>query len=77
MPETASDQPTDAWITTGAGPKHANFEKLLLIPHGLLIIFDAYQVGSYAEGRREVYIPATALSGILKPNLLSALAEAR
>ena len=57
---------SDTWIQQGAGPRHGNFENFLLVKRGLRIVFDAYHVGSYAEGRREVLIPISAMKGILK-----------
>jgi hypothetical protein len=72
--ESRSDT-LDDWLATGAGPKHSNFQNLVLTAEGLDVIFDPYQVGSYAEGRREVRIPMTVLSAILKPDVLSALSQ--
>jgi hypothetical protein len=56
----------DPWIIQGAAPRIQNFERFLVTKNGLRIIFDAYQVGSYAEGRREVFIPANAISNFLQ-----------
>ena len=74
-PDNASAQFTDESIKGGAGPKHDNFSKFLLMPQGLQIIFDAYQVGSYADGRREVFIPVAVLADLVKPDLLSVLIQ--
>jgi hypothetical protein len=56
----------DSWIVQGAAPRIQNFERFLVTKDGLRIIFDAYQVRSYAEGRREVFIPANAISKFLQ-----------
>ena len=61
---------TDTWIHQGAGPRLNNFEKFLLVEKGLHIFFDPYSVGSYAEGRREVFVPISAVSGFLKQSII-------
>lgn len=57
---------TDEWILKGAGARKCNFEKFLLVKGGLRIFFDPYWVSSYAEGRREVFIPLSELGDVLK-----------
>jgi len=57
---------TDRWILGGAGPQSSNFEKFLLTKGGLRVFFDPYSVASYAEGRREVFMPLSALEGLLR-----------
>jgi hypothetical protein len=61
----------DEWIVKGAGPNHNNFDACVLTKAGMLIVFDPYQVGSYAEGRREVLIPYDVLRGVMKSDVLS------
>ncbi len=61
-----STKKNDVWILRGAAPHLHNFEKFLLTPTGLRILFDPYQVSCYAEGRREVFIPRSALEKYLK-----------
>jgi hypothetical protein len=56
---------TNNWILQGAGPLHRNFEKFLLVEGGLRVFFDPYQAGSYAEGRREVFVPTCAIASVL------------
>src|SRR5262249_42944716 len=51
----------------GAAAKLENYKSWSLLPQGLLITFDPYQVASYAEGPQEVFIPSSALKQILKP----------
>jgi uncharacterized protein DUF3298 len=63
----------DSWIVQGAAPRIQNFEHFLVTGDGLRIIFDAYQVGSYAEGRREVFIPAHAISKFLREPFVTLL----
>lgn len=55
----------DHWILAGAGPKHSNYERFVLLKHGMRVFFDAYQVGSYAEGRYDVFVPAHVLKPVL------------
>ncbi len=71
--DTALSDQLDNWIVDGAGPRHQNFERFLLTTNGLTIVFDAYQVASYAEGRFKVEIPMPVLNDILKPEVLAAL----
>lgn len=47
----------DDWIKGGAGPDEKNFSVFNVIQNGLVITFVTYQVGSYAEGPSEVFIP--------------------
>jgi hypothetical protein len=39
----------EAWVRTGAGPDPKNFRSFNLTCRGILVRFDEYQVGSYAE----------------------------
>jgi hypothetical protein len=56
----------DNWIREGAGANKKNYASWNIVPEGLLITFDAYQVASYAAGPQEVIIPFSALKGIIK-----------
>jgi hypothetical protein len=42
------------WLQRGAGPDAGNYKNWNLLPTGLLITFDPYQVASHAEGTLEV-----------------------
>lgn len=44
-------------VERGAGPDASNFEMFNLSTEGILLTFDEYQVGCYAEGRSEVLVP--------------------
>lgn len=66
--EGASD-----WLKRGASPETRNFTKFNFIARGLLITFDEYQVGPYAEGGRQVTIPWYRLRGFLNPSCKVAL----
>ncbi len=63
----------DKWILGGAGPQYHNFERFLLVKGGLRVFFDPYSVGSYAEGRKEVFVPLSALGGLLKESIVRLL----
>ena len=53
-------------IPEGATAKAENYQNWNLDRGGLLITFDPYQVGPYAEGPSEVFIPYTTLGDALK-----------
>lgn len=57
------------WVTLGAGPEAKNFKSFNLTSRGILLTFDEYQVGSYAEGPTEMHVPFDALGGLLDPSL--------
>jgi TIR domain/Protein of unknown function (DUF3298) len=67
------DYKTDDWIVAGAGPRYNNYRAWALTRTGLLVVFDPYRSGSYAEGRREVLIPASVFRDIIKPEMLAIL----
>jgi hypothetical protein len=55
-------------FTDGLAPNDVNFQKWNLTKDGLMILFDPYQVGSWAEGPQKVLIPYTKLQTILLPS---------
>ncbi len=56
----------DDWIERGAGPEKKNFEVFNVTKEGILVTFVTYQVGSYAEGPSEVFIPYPEIKDIIK-----------
>lgn len=56
----------DDWIQRGAGPDAENYKSWKISRKGLAINFDAYQVGPYAAGPQQVFIPYTALKDLIK-----------
>ena len=50
----------------GSTPTEENYRHWLIQPQGIEIIFDPYQVASYALGRQKVLVPYTELQFILK-----------
>ena len=57
-----------AWVAEGAGPSAENFARWALVPDGLLLLFDPYQVAPYAAGPQAVTIPRTALADVADPS---------
>jgi Protein of unknown function (DUF3298) len=56
----------DESIRQGAAPTERNYERLSLRKNGIVVHFDPYHVGSFAEGKHEVFIPAHEVKSILK-----------
>lgn len=59
----------DDWILSGAGPKRSNYERVVFVRGGMRFFFDEYKVGSYAEGRYEVFIPTSVLTPVLNNSM--------
>jgi len=59
----------DKWIATGTAPVAANFQNFVFVNEGMKFFFDAYQVGSYAEGRYEVFVPFNYLKSMLSDQI--------
>jgi hypothetical protein len=59
----------EQWVREGAGPDPKNFKAFNLTSRGILLTFDEYQVGSYAEGTREIHVPYDVVTGLLQPTL--------
>lgn len=58
------------WIKAGTKPVAENYQAWSFTPQGLAIIFDSYQVAAYVYGEQTVDIPLSALSTLIKPELL-------
>jgi len=58
----------DDMINEGAGPKAQNFGSWTISKKGLMITFDAYQVGPYAAGPQQVLIPYSVLKDLINPD---------
>ena len=63
-----NDMLDDDWIQRGAGANAENYKSWTISRKGLSINFDAYQVGPYAAGPQQVFIPYTALKDVIKPD---------
>jgi hypothetical protein len=72
---TGSFTEIDSWAE-GADPRPKNYRAWVLTPRGLVVIFEEYQVASYAEGEPKVLIPYERLKDIINPQgVLAALAS--
>ena len=58
----------DRDIEDGASAREDNYRSWNITQKGLLITFDAYQVGPYAAGPQTVVIPYATLKSIVKPD---------
>jgi hypothetical protein len=54
------------WIKEGAGPKKENYTVFNFTKDAFVVTFPAYQVASYAEGPKEVAIPLSLLTSLIK-----------
>jgi hypothetical protein len=63
----------DGQILSGASAEYRNFERLSLKKHGVLVHFDPYQVGSYSEGKYEVFVPAHTLNSVMEQEIIARL----
>jgi hypothetical protein len=53
------------WVENGAAPREMNYGSFVPAKEGLWIIFDPYEVASYADGPFEIFIPYKKLEDIL------------
>jgi hypothetical protein len=60
-------------IATGTEPVKENFTRVGIVPEGLIVIFDPYQIAPYARGSQEVVIPITALKNVVKAEVIEAI----
>ncbi len=63
----------DGWVLSGAGHDGRNFERFVLVAGGIQVYFDPYQVGSYGEGRYEVFLPKCDMELILRDSIAALL----
>lgn len=56
----------DEQIKSGAGPRADNYKAWAITKKGLFIVFDPYQVASYAAGPQYVLVPYSALKDLVK-----------
>lgn len=62
------DMSDDEWIRGGAGPELDNFSAWTVVPDGIRIVFDPYQVAAYAAGPQVVVVPWASLGSVLDPD---------
>jgi hypothetical protein len=54
-------------FSDGVGPKSGNYKSWVFTPDGLVLIFEEYQVVSYADGEPKVLIPFERQREIIDP----------
>jgi hypothetical protein len=59
------DKSPNEWVRKGIWPAIGCFDKFNIVESGLLVTFDPYTVGSYAEGIRRVHVPRGLLAAHL------------
>lgn len=64
-------------LSSGTEPTAENFRAVAITKTGLLVIFNPYQVASYARGAPEVTIPYTDLDDVINPEIVDAIKAAK
>lgn len=59
-------------LKSGTEAKRSNFLNWNIVPDGILISFEDYQIASHVFGQLELIIPYSELKSVLKPNALTA-----
>ncbi len=54
------------WVIKGASASLNNYSSWNIVPQGLMITFDPYQVAPYAVGPQEIVIPYSTLKGMIR-----------
>jgi hypothetical protein len=57
---------TDDWANRGTMPKKSNFNNWNLVPDGILLSFEDYQIAAHAFGQAEMIIPYPELKRVLR-----------
>ena len=57
---------TDDWARRGTMPKKSNFNNWNLVPDGVLLSFEDYQIAAHAFGQAEMIIPYAELKRVLR-----------
>ena len=63
----------DEWFDGGTNPNIDNFTNWNLVPDGVLLSFEDYQVGPHSFGQPEFVVPYAALKGTIQRNVLRTL----
>ncbi len=58
---------TDDWVKSGTTPRAHNFKNWNLVPEGILISFEDYQIAAHAFGQAELIVPYSDLKRVLRP----------
>jgi uncharacterized protein DUF3298 len=67
------DIPDQRWLDRGTEGKVDNFVNWNIVPEGVLLSFEDYQVSSHSFGQPEFVVPFSALQGTLRQNVLRTL----
>lgn len=59
------ERAVSAWIDRGTVPLENSFDRFVIASEGLKILFEQYQVASYANGIREIVVPWSILRPII------------
>lgn len=62
-----------AWLDNGTKPKVDNFLNWNIVPDGVLLSFEDYQVGPHSFGQPEFVAPFNELGGTVRQNTLEKL----
>jgi|GEM_PF-3762695 len=65
--------PDDDWFNRGTKPNTGNFLNWNLVPDGVLLSFEDYQVAPHSFGQPEFVVPFSALDGTIQPSVLRRL----
>lgn len=66
------NDPRDEWLNRGTEAKRSNFPNWNIVPDGILIAFEDYQIGPHSFGQLELIIPYSELKAVLRPKALTA-----
>ncbi len=65
--EAARVRASPDWLERGTRPSHETFAAYNILPDGILVTFDPYQVAPYSEGSIQVLVPKGILRAFLNP----------
>ena len=61
----------DDWVRAGTAPRRANFSNWNLVPDGVLLSFEDYQVNAHSFGQPEFVVPFSSLQGVIRRNSIA------
>ncbi|MEK6281294.1 MAG: RsiV family protein [Acidobacteriota bacterium] len=64
------DYSTDEWLRSGTSPQKKNFPNWNIVPEGILISFEDYQIAAHSFGQLELIVPYRELKGVLRSTAL-------
>lgn len=67
------EMPDEDWLNRGTKPHTENFLNWNLVPDGVLLSFEDYQVGPHSFGQPEFVVPFSALEDTIQPTVLHRL----